>query len=262
MTTSRRRFEIHSVTVSRVHLLTPHMTRITVVAPTLADYTDSGPDQRFKLFLPKPGQAELPLPDPSTLMTSLREMPESERPIVRTYTIRAIRSETCEIDIDFVMHGDNGPASAWAARARPGDICAISNSATEYQPPPDTDWLLLAGDITALPAMAAILERRPADQPAHVWINVPSAQDEQTLATHEKVHVRWLHGDERAANDDALLDAVRNFDFPPGSPYAWVAAESAVATSLRRHLIDRDLPRDRIKTAGYWKAGVSIEDDR
>jgi NADPH-dependent ferric siderophore reductase len=40
---------------------------------------------------------------------------------MRTYTIRALRREACEVDVDFVLHGVNGPASAWATTARMGD---------------------------------------------------------------------------------------------------------------------------------------------
>ncbi|WP_205619945.1 siderophore-interacting protein [Dasania marina] len=34
----------------------------------------------------------------------------------RTYTVRNYREAINELDVDFVLHGDGGPASAWAGR--------------------------------------------------------------------------------------------------------------------------------------------------
>ena len=53
-------------------------------------------------------------------------MPEEIRPIVRNYTARQHRQEVVEIDVDFVLHGDGGPASqlgaAGAAGRSPRDL--------------------------------------------------------------------------------------------------------------------------------------------
>ena len=45
--------------------------------------------------------------------------PDSERPITRTYSVRFQREN--EIDIDFVLHGDGGPASRWAVDCQDGE---------------------------------------------------------------------------------------------------------------------------------------------
>ena len=99
-------------------------------------------------------------------------MPDDVRPPIRTFTIRELRPAELELDVDFVLHGDTGPASTWAGRASPATGSRSSgrtrgtrrSSATStIQAAADTDWTLLAGDETALPAITAILARcRPA----------------------------------------------------------------------------------------------------
>ena len=71
------------------------------------------------------------------------------------------------MDVDFVLHGSTGPASAWAERAAVGDeIALIAPNARfpgptggfEWHPPADASCLLVAGDETAVPAICAIVE--------------------------------------------------------------------------------------------------------
>ena len=65
--------------------------------------------------------------------------------------------EVGELDIDFVDHGVEGPASAWAYHAAVGDKLqiAIPNAAYagkpigfEWRPPRDVSRLLIMGDET------------------------------------------------------------------------------------------------------------------
>lgn len=259
----RRSSHVYPVQVSRVTELTPHMTRISVTGPGLGEYADDGPDQRCKLFLPRPGHDRPVIPAGPDWFAALREMPEQDRPVIRTYTVRRIRREAGEADIDFALHGEAGPATAWASSARPGDQAMITAARAEYSPPPSTDWLLLAGDETALPAIGAILDRRPASLPARVWIEVADAGEPQRLRGGDGVAVTWLYRDGAAAGGTLLADALRSAQFPAGTPYAWAAGETSAVRAIRGHLIgERGLPLDSAYLGGYWKLGASIEEDR
>jgi NADPH-dependent ferric siderophore reductase len=254
---------IYPVTVRKLTPLSPHMTRITLAGPGLSDYTDTGPDQRFKLLLPHPGQDKPMIPGGTDPFAALRAMPADQRPIIRTYTIRHIHRDRGEIDVDFALHADIGPGSAWASRARIGDEVAITAAKSGYNPPIGTTWLLLAGDESALPAIGAILERRPAGLPAHVWIEVADANEHQELSTASNITTSWLHRGATAPGGTTLLDALCAAPLPPGRPYAWIAAEADAVKSIRRHLFsDRGVAPEQVKFSGYWKSGGSVDDGR
>jgi NADPH-dependent ferric siderophore reductase len=89
------------------------------------------------------------------------------RPAMRTYTIRNLRAEQGEVDIDFVLHGETGPASRWALRAEVGESMQIlapdrfsaqDAGGFEWKPPQNLNQVLLVADATALPAAMGILD--------------------------------------------------------------------------------------------------------
>ncbi len=61
-----------------------------------------------------------------------------------------------------MVHGDEGIAAPWAAHAA-GDVLTMSGSKRAYRPDPGSDWHLLAGDESALPAICSALEALPVD---------------------------------------------------------------------------------------------------
>jgi NADPH-dependent ferric siderophore reductase len=240
----------HDVEVAAVTPLTPHLTRITLAGEDLAGFTDDGPDQRFKLFLPGPDGSRPDVPRGPDWYLKWRARPNGARPTIRTYTVRRYRPERREIDLDVVLHGDSGPASAWAGRAAVGDQVVIFGAYSEYHPTPESDWQLIAGDETALPAISAILERLPFGVPAMAFVEVGDERDELSLP------VQWVH---RSAGE-SLLEAVRAATLLPGVPYAWVAGESAAVKAIRRYLVsDLDIPADSVEFMGYWKRGAPID---
>jgi NADPH-dependent ferric siderophore reductase len=178
---------------------------------------------------------------------------------MRTYTVREQRREQGELDVDFALHAEGGPASRWAAQAGPGDRVVLLGPAVEdnksvgFRPPSGTDWVLIAADVTALPAAAAILDWLPAGTRARVWIDVPDPGDIQDLTCSADAEITWLvRGD--------LPEAVRGAGLPSGTPYAWIAGEAGCVKALRRHLVrERGFDRTRVEFSGYWRLGASEE---
>ncbi|OLF18156.1 hypothetical protein BU204_07840 [Actinophytocola xanthii] len=245
------------MTVHAVTDLSEHLRRVTFRAPELTRHETNGPDEYFGLLMPPPGHAAVTMPsaDRLNVRQAIRALPEDQRPDLRWYTIRRLRREVGEIDVDIVLHGDAGPGSRWAGAARPGHEVGFRAGTATYAPPEGARHRLLAADETALPALAAILESgqaAPEGTEPHVFVEVPDESYRQPVAAD--VPVSWLYrgGDEPGSR---LLPAVRAASLPVVD-YAWLCGESALASGLRRHLVrDRGVDRRRILFSGYWKLG-------
>ena len=267
-------FEFFELRVLRTRRLGPSMRRVTLGGERLGSFASGGRDQRFKLFLPQPGQEApvVPVSAGSEWFPEWRAMDESVRAIMRTYTVRALRLGSeyggqDELDIDFALHGDIGPASRWALSALPGDRVTLlgpvieDNGGVDFRPPEGTDWVLLHGDESALPAIGAILEWLPAGMPVRVFAEVPHAEDIQDLPTVADARITWLVRDETAGSRvESVVEAVRAAELPEGTPYAWIAGEAGTVKMLRRHLVkERAFDRRAVKFTGYWRLGASEE---
>ncbi|EOD69564.1 siderophore-interacting protein [Amycolatopsis vancoresmycina] len=236
--------------VTAVRRVTPRMVRVTFTGDGLAEL-EPWPDQQLKLLFPPPGRpVRLPSADDDVMRwyQAYLAIPADERPVMRSYTVRSRDGDT--IDVDFVLHaGAAGPATAWAARAAAGDVLGRYGPDPAYRRPLSTaDTLLCAGDETAIPAIASILSE--VDN-AVVFLEVADAAEEQPLPG-----VRWLHRD-GAEHGSRLLEAVRGMALPEA---AWLAGEASTVRALRRHLVERGLPKNAIEFTGYWRRSLTQDD--
>ncbi|MEV5410111.1 siderophore-interacting protein [Thermopolyspora sp. NPDC052614] len=270
-----RSLPVRFIRVTEARLITPHLRRVTFGGDDLADFSAAGPDQQVKLYFPTPGQARPRLPEPGDDGDIMRwyeaynAIPEPERPWMRSYTLRAHDPLRRTIDIDFVLHDDAGPATRWAAAAKPGNVLGMFGPSAAYARPvsfavsfAEADWVLLAGDETALPAIGTLAEALPAGTRALAFIEVRDAAEEQHLGSAADLTVRWLHrGQAPAGRTDLLLQAVRQADLPPGRVFAWIAGEAGTVRALRRHLVnDRGVPKRSIDFSGYWRLRLTQDD--
>src|SRR5688500_7147157 len=114
-----------AVSVRAVRRLSPSFLRVTFTGTDLDECAPNGFDQRIKVLLPIPGRGMVDCPSGTDWYGDWRALPEDRRNPIRTYTVRDSRPELREIDVDFVLHGSTGPASAWAERAAVGDEVAL-----------------------------------------------------------------------------------------------------------------------------------------
>lgn len=230
----RRPYRLFDVTLLRRTRLSPSLCRFTFGGTDVAKMRTCAPDQRIKVFFPDVA-GRPPSLSRDTWLTDYQAMSPTKRPPRRTYTIRALRSSNCEVDIDFVLHGSTGPASRWALSAKTDDKLQIvapdsefdgDPGGYEWRPPPHLDRLLLLADETALPAVAGILEELACtDHPpmTEVHLEVPTVGDCLALPTWPSLRLHWaVRQGSPCAPGDFLIDAARTTKVPTGlrSPVA------------------------------------------
>ena len=251
----RRRSPPRPVIVVDVRQLSPRTVRVKFGGEQLIGFEPKGPAEHLRVFFPDPTSGKLTLP---VLGPEGYSFPEDiERPPSRTFTPRTWNPETTELEIDFVLHGE-GIASEWAANVKPGDQAVISGRPQgTYLLDHDADWYILAGDETALPAIATIIETLPASIPAQVYIEVRDNAEEQELLNLPLVQVFWLHRkSNKTSPGQMLLSALHHISVPKGNGYVWIGCEASVVRAAKRFFIeDLRLDETTIHAQGYWQRG-------
>ncbi|WP_037859646.1 siderophore-interacting protein [Streptomyces sp. NRRL S-340] len=248
---ARKPRRTHTARVIRTERLTPHMQRVVLGGEELAGFpADTCTDHYVKLLFPAAG---VTYPEPFDMQRIREEFPPEQWPVTRTYTVRAWDPEHLELTLDFVVHGDEGLAGPWSLLVRPGETVRFMGPGGAYAPDPSADWHLLAGDESALPAIARSLEALPPGTTAHAFVEVSGPEEEQKIDSD--VEVVWLHRGERPVGA-ALVEAVRALDFPEGRVHAFVHGEAGFVKELRRLLrVEHAIPREDLSISGYWRLG-------
>ena len=240
------------LTVKETARLTPNMIRVTFAGAELADIPPGREGANCKILLPTPGQ------DRAAFAAQLRDGP---RPTTRTYTVRHFRQTPLEMDIDFVVHGDEGPASAWAMAAGPGSFCGFAGPGPVKIAGYVADWYLVAADMSALPVAAATLEAMPRDATGVAVFEITSEADRQPIDAPAGVAMHWLIHPDPHIPSTAQEDFIRGLDWPAGRVQTCIAGESGVIRALRAFLhLEKALPRADTYISGYWKIGL-VEDE-
>jgi NADPH-dependent ferric siderophore reductase len=212
--------------------LTPHMQRLRLTAPQLADFS----------YLP--GQ------DVMLLVAA-----EGNRPVRRRYTIRELDSRARLLTLDIVLHGD-GPGERWVRSARPGDRIEGIGPRGKITTSPAADWHLFMTDESGLPAAFAMTEALPAGSRATLVIEIPSADDEQDLRGAASTRISWLHRMGAPAGDPVALAAeASEVEFPAGHGHAYLFGEARVVSRLREVLAGRGLAEEQMSPKAYWGLG-------
>ncbi len=249
---------IRELEVVRSTMIGSGLLRLTLGGPELEGFESHAPDEHVRLVYPnEDGTLRLPERD-GTMLKWPRPLP-----ISREYTVRRYDPDLAELDIDFALH-EGGFASDWAQAVTPGTRIHVAGPPGGVIVPWTYDRYLLAGDITALPAIARWLEMLPEAASGWAFIEIADASQEIELTAPEGVEVRWLHrGDVPAGHSDLLEQAVRTVTVADGERiYAWISGEATSLKPLRRFVRD-DLKLDKgdFLITGYWKRGVADFDE-
>ncbi|MDW5418172.1 siderophore-interacting protein [Iodobacter sp. CM08] len=228
--------------------LTPHLQRLTLGGPELEHFPSGSNGAHIKLLLPQQGQAlTLPTAGPKGLIWPAAQ----DRPLVRTYSIRQFNEERKELTVDFVIHDEYGPASFWAKHAQIGDEVGLGGPGGPALFNPDAEYFLLAGDLSALPLIAAVLEMLPNSAIGHAFIEIPSEQDQQMLQHPAGIKLTWLISPTPSLR---LPQAVLALPWPEQMVSATVAGEANAVVSIRNYLrLEKKLAVSHCYAVPYWK---------
>ncbi|WP_445365909.1 siderophore-interacting protein [Microbulbifer sp. ANSA001] len=181
---------------------------------------------------------------------------EGKRPLMRSYTIRHQRQT--EIDIDFALHENQGPASNWAANAQPGDCIQIGGPGPKKLVNHEADWFLLVGDMTALPAISVNLAQLPDEASGYAVIEVQSESDIQLLKHPKNLQLHWVVNP--LPTGEMLLPKIQALPWPQGQAAVWAACEFNSMRQLRKFFKqEKEIPKTHIYISSYWKLGDSDE---
>lgn len=254
-------------TVLRSEHLTPAMVRLTLAVPGYVPSPHA--DSYVKLvFLPGAGAtasgadvlAAWSTPDGRVDLEAARAaLPADAQPRMRTYTVRAYDDLELTLTVDLVVHGTAGIAGPWAATAQPGDEVVVIGPGGGYSPDLTADHHLLAGDASALPAVAVSLERLGAAATGVAFLEVADRAEEVPLHVPDGMALHWVHAGD-AAPGARLVEAVRAWAWPEGRVHAFVHGEAGSVRELRRYLrVERGVPTTDLSISGYWRLGTDDE---
>lgn len=231
---------------------------------SLAALRAPGPDDHVKVFLPDPATGVLHAP--TLAPDGALQRPTGVVSISREMTVRATRTVdgVAEVDVDWVLHGDDvpgaapgepgGPASAWAARATPGDEVVLAGPASSRSVPDGIGRLTLVGDEAGLPALARWVAAVGPDVPVTAIVEIGDDVDEAFVEDElGRATVEILY---RTDGPGQLAEAVRALGVPEPDEYVVGAGEATDLVPVRRDLRRAGARPDQLAIHGYWRRGV------
>lgn len=231
------RTEPRQLVVIAKRQVTPNMLRVTLGGPGMAAF----PEDQASAYI------KLRVPDTS-----------AGREVVRTYTVRSHRTD--EIDVDFALHEDCGPATLWALNAQAGDSILVGGPGPRKLVHPEADWYLLVGDMTALPAISGTLELLPDTAIGTAVIEVMDEADVQDLRKPTHLTIEWVINPRSGHDSAPLIERVKSVEWIEGQPSVWAACEFASMRQLREYFrTERGLGTGHLYISSYWKAGSTEE---
>ncbi|WP_270089026.1 siderophore-interacting protein [Sphingobacterium sp. SYP-B4668] len=248
----------HIFKVTNKEYITPHYIRIKLRADEPTDFEKCNLGANNKIFIPPHDQKKVQF---ATFNQERGEwvMPdENLKPIVRTYTHRALDPATNEITIDFVNHGDNGPASSWARNAKQSDQLGVAMKIKNSNLCPHVDWYFLIGDATAIPVICCILESLPADAKGHCILEIPSEADIHPEVRHPGFQIQWLINPHPESGSNLYNQAIEVDLSAKESKFAYIACEYSSVKALRSYFKEKlGWSNSDYYAFSYWKAGVA-----
>jgi len=223
-----------TVVVVEVQQLTTRTRRIIVSGDALEFFPDESDAQWVRLLLPGP----------------------NDQQVERSCTVRYFDRVKKQLALDFTLHYA-GVMSGWAQSVKPGDSLQLIGPGGGFKGVTPRSWLLLAGDETGLPSIAAILEGLPAHTQVHAFLEVADEREKQVFEVPSSFRIRWIYRDgSKRQEAESLSEVLKYSPLPVSGGDAWIVGEASSVRSIRTQLLrDRGFELARVHAASYWKRG-------
>ena len=238
--------------------VTPHLIRVYLENNDVSFFEDTTLGGTCKLLFPPLGIRDIHYAEYDETNKKWVSPSDKFKPVSRTYTLRNIDVENNQVVIDIANHGLNGPGSRWANEAKIGDRIGVSMKSKKKDLAPKTDFILLAADLTGLPAISTIIESLPANTKGIVCVEVPTENDIHTIETKANLEFKWIINPE-VGNGTALHTLVKKQNLPKrkeGKRFAYIAGESKSVKEIKSFFKDDlEWKKDEFYCTSHWKAG-------
>lgn len=238
--------------------ITPHYIRITLESDSVSEYKDATLGVNNKIFIAPDGVNKVFLPEYDEETKELKPIEAHLKPIRRTYTFKGIDIDKKEMYVDFVAHGDEGPASKWAMHAPIGSELGVAMKlGVGNALVPEAGTYFLIGDATAIPVLGAILEELNEDVRVFIIIEIQSVDDIQYLKTKSKAEFKWLINPTPGVNSELSIEGIRFIDkYADENSFVYIAAEFDSVKNLRTYLRkEKGWDKEQFYAYSYWKYG-------
>lgn len=243
--------------VTRKEYITPHYIRVFLTGDNIPAMANTTIGVNNKILVPPKGADKIHFPEFDYEKMQWKPQPEETRPSIRTYTHRGIDLDKNEIWIDFIAHGDEGPASAWAISAKEGDLLGVLMKDGKMDLYAKADNYLLVADATGIPVIAAILEDLSSSAKGTCIIEVHGKEDKQELKTLADIKFIWLYNEDPQSGS-RLAEVVKEQALPERSRSGYVAAEFSSVKEIRNYLRkEQQWKQEELYAYSYWKSGVA-----
>lgn len=239
------------LTLKEKKYVSTHYIRIVLTGEDIANFKDANVGDNNKIAIPKSKDVVL-----NSASLQQRETVK-ENFYIRTYTLRALDLEQGEMVVDFVAHGDVGPASSWAIQSEVGDKLGVMMK-VKNKPlfPEEANRYFLFGDHTALPVVSVMLETLPTEAKGEVFLEVFDESDMLDLEAPKGIKVNWFLNS-KPGEQSSLFTKLSQLNLAT-KDFVFAACEHGFANLMQAHLREQAvLDRKDWQVYAYWKYGVS-----
>ena len=234
--------------------ITPNMQRVVLGGEDVAGFTPDRAGANLKICVPAVDATD------AEFLGVLKDNAASKT--LRTFTVQSSDPDAGTLTIDFALHEPAGhsPAGDWARGAKAGDLLG-------YRGPSDkklTDFLadnyICCADMTALPAISAILQDMPREAKGHAFIEITHKDDAQSLDAPKGMELHWIVHPDPSKPSTKAVDAIKALELPESLQVAVIGEHTVVASLKDYFFVQKGLDPEQNYISPYWKIGL-VEDE-